>query len=217
MFVSIVSIDGAPVLASESTVEVVSHKRSGWVMNFLDVVIILGLVSVFVVVFFSGLWRAIATLIALWVGLIGADIFGNPIGRLLHGIIPGIERWTANLIGFVLAFLIIGAIVLYLAIRSFRTLEQRSGYNFDVRGGMPILIATIRLACVVSLASVTVIVEVTSRTLDDIPAGETPEFAARQYQGATLRPATERIGEYVYNATGSWVPGGAPSVLAPED
>jgi hypothetical protein len=82
---------------------------------------------------------------------------------------------------------------------------------------MPVLLATILLACVVSLASVTVIVELTSRTLDDIPAADRPHFAARQYQNATLRPATERMSEYIYDATGSWVPGGTPSVLAPEE
>jgi hypothetical protein len=186
-------------------------------MNFLDVLIMVALVGVFVVVFFAGLWKALASIVALWVGLIGADLFGNAIGALLYRVVPEMERWTGNLIGFVLSFLIIGAVVLYLALRSFRTLSERSGYRFDIRGGMPVLLVTILLACVVSLASVTVIVELTSRTLDDIPTGESPDFAARQYQDATLRPATERIGEYVYNATGSWVPGGAPSVLAPED
>jgi hypothetical protein len=186
-------------------------------MNLLDILIIVLLVSVFCVLFFAGLWRSLSALVALWVGLIGADIFGNPFGNLLNGLIPGIERWTANLIGFILAFLLVGSLILYLALRSFRTLSRRAGYRFDVRGGMPIVLATVFLASVVSLASVTVLVELTSRTLDDIPAGETPDFAHRQYHGATLRPATERMGEYVYNATGSWVPGGAPSVLAPEE
>jgi hypothetical protein len=186
-------------------------------MNLLDILIVLFLVSVFAVVFFSGLWRALSSLVALWVGLVGADLFGNPIGSLLYNLIPGIERWTANLIAFVLSFLIIGSVVLYLALRSFRTFSERSGYRFDLRGGVPVLLATILLACVVSLASVTVIVELTARTLDDIPAGERPDFATRQYYEASLRPATERIADYVYNATGSWVPGGAPSVLAPED
>lgn len=186
-------------------------------MNVLDILIILALVAVFIVIFFAGLWKALASLLSLWIGLIGADLFGTAIGSLLDSIIPGIERWTANLIGFILAFLIVAAVIMYLALRSFRTLSERSGYRFDFRGGSPVLILTILLACVVSLASVTVLVELTSRTLDDIPAGESPDFATRQYNGAALRPATERIGEYVYNATGSWVPGGAPSVLAPED
>lgn len=186
-------------------------------MNFLDVLIILTLVSMFCVLFFAGLWRSLAALVALWVGLIGADIFGNPIGRMLNNIIPGIERWTSDLIGFVLAFLIIGSAVMYLALRSFRTLSRRAGYHFDIRGGMPVLLITILLASVVSLATVTVFIELTSRTMDDIPAGEAPGFAHRQYHEASLRPATERMSDYVYNATGSWVPGGAPSVLAPED
>jgi hypothetical protein len=186
-------------------------------MNFLDILIIIALVSIFGVLFFAGLWKSLASLISLWVGLVGADLFGTPIGRMLYGTIPGIERWTADLIGFVLSFLAVGAIVMYLALRSFRTLSERSGYRFNLRGGMPVLIFTILLASAVSLASVTVLVELTARTLDDIPAGESPDFANRQYRGATLRPATERIGDYVYNATGSWVPGGAPSVLAPEE
>jgi hypothetical protein len=186
-------------------------------MNLLDALILLALVAVFIAIFFAGLWKALASLVALWVGLIGADLFGVPLGRILHGLIPGVERWAANMIGFVLAFLIVGAVILYLALRSFRTLSERSGYRYDVRGGMPVLLATILLACVVSLASVTVIVELTSRTLDDIPAADRPHFAARQYQNATLRPATERMSEYIYDATGSWVPGGTPSVLAPED
>jgi hypothetical protein len=186
-------------------------------MNLLDALILLALVAVFIAVFFAGLWKALASLVSLWVGLIGADLFGAPLGSILHGLIPGVERWTANLIGFVLAFLIVGAGILYLALRSFRTLSARSGYRYDNRGGMPVLLATILLACVVSLASVTVIVELTSRTLEDIPAGERPHFASRQYQDATLRPATERMSEYIYDATGSWVPGGTPSVLAPEE
>jgi hypothetical protein len=186
-------------------------------MNLLDVLVVLALVSIFCVLFFAGLWRSLAALISLWIGLVGADIFGNPLGRMLHRIIPGIEWWTANLLGFILAFLIIGAVVMYVAVRSFRTLSTRTGYRFDLRGGLPVLLITILLASVVALASVTVFVELTSRTLDDIPAGERPDFANRQYQNATLRPATERISEYVYNATGSWVPGGAPSVLAPEE
>ncbi len=186
-------------------------------MNLLDILILVAMLSVFTVVFFAGVWRAIASVIALWVGLIGADIFGNPIGRLLHSIIPNIERWTADFIGFVLAFLIVGVAVMYLTLRSFRTLQARSGYQFDVRGGMPILIVTVLLAGFVSLASVTVFIELTAQTLDDIPAGESPDFATRQYHEATLRPATERLSEYVYDATGSWIPGGAPSVLAPED
>jgi hypothetical protein len=186
-------------------------------MNLLDILVLVALVSVFCVVFFAGVWRAIAAVIALWVGLVGADIFGNPIGRLLHSIVPGIERWTADFIGFVLAFLMVGIAVMYLTLRSFRTLRARSGFRFDLRGGAPVLVLTIILAGVVSLASVTVFVELTAKTLDDIPAGEAPDFASRQYHGATLRPATERIADYVYDATGSWVPGGAPSVLAPED
>ena len=186
-------------------------------MNLLDVLIVAALVSVFIAVFFAGLWRALASLVALWVGLIGADIFGNPLGSVLRSLIPGVERWTANLIGFVLAFIIVAALVMYLAVRSFRTISQRSGYRFDLRGGAPILIATIALACIVSLASVTVFVELAGRTIDDIPTDETPAFAARQYHNAALRPATERISVYVYDATGSWVPGGTPSVLAPED
>ncbi len=186
-------------------------------MNLLDVLIILAMIAVFVGVFFSGLARALAMLVALWVGLIGADIFGNPIGRLLHGLIPGIERWTSNLIGFLVAMLLVGGLVLYLAVRSFRTLSARSGYRFDLRGGVPILLATVLLSAVVALATVTVVVEVTSNTLDEIPPGETPVFASRQYNNASLRTATEEIATYVYNATGSWVPGGAPSVLAPED
>jgi hypothetical protein len=186
-------------------------------MNLLDVLIIVALVSIFCVLFFAGLWRSLAALVSLWIGLVGADIFGNPIGRLLHRITPGIEWWTANLIGFVLAFLITAAIVMYVAVRSFRTLSTRAGYRFDLRGGLPVLLVTILIASVVSLATVTVFVELTSQTLDDIPVGERPDFANQQYQNASLRPATERISEYVYDATGSWVPGGAPSVLAPEE
>jgi hypothetical protein len=186
-------------------------------VNLLDILVLVALISVFTAVFFAGLWRAIALLIALWVGLVGADIFGNPIGRIVFSIIPNIERWSANLIGFILAFILIGVAVMYLTLRSFRTIEARSGFRFDVRGGMPVLIATVALAAVISLATVTVFVELTAKTLDDIPAGDTPDFASRQYHGAALRPATERISEYVYDATGSWVPGGAPSVLAPED
>lgn len=186
-------------------------------MNLLDVLIIVALVAVFIVIFFAGLWKAMAALVALWVGLIGADLFGNAIGSLLHNIIPGIERWTADLIGFVLSFGIVAALIVYVVLRSFRTLTERTGYRLDIRGGAPVLVATILLASVVSLASVTVFIELTSRTLDDIPTNESSDFATQQYRGAALRPATERIGEYVYNATGSWVPGGAPSVLAPED
>ena len=186
-------------------------------MNFLDILIILALVAVFVAVFFSGLRRALAALIALWIGLIGADIFGNPIGALLYRIIPGIERWTADLIGFILAFILVSIAIMYLALRSFRTLSARSGYRFELRGGPPVLILTILLACVVALGSVTVLVELTARTLDDIPAHESPDFAQRQYNEATLRPATETISRYIYDATGSWVPGGTPSVLAPEE
>jgi hypothetical protein len=186
-------------------------------MNLLDVVIVLALISVFALVFFGGLWRALAALVALWTGLIGADIFGNPIGRIVNGLIPDIERWTSDFIGFVLAFLIVGAAVMYLALRSFRTLSQRSGYRFDLRGGVPVLLLTVLLACVISLSTVTVVVELASRTLDDIPANESPDFANRQFREASLRPATERMSEYVYDATGSWIPGGAPSVLAPED
>lgn len=186
-------------------------------MNFLDVLIILFVVSVFIVIFFGGLWKALASLVALWVGLIGADIFGNLVGSLLSNVIPGIERWTADLIGFILSFLIVGGIILYLALRSFRTFSERSGYRLDIRGGFPVLLATVFLACVVSLASVTVVIELSSRTLSDIPPGESPDLVTEQFRGASLRPATERISEYVYNATGSWVPGGTPSVLAPED
>lgn len=186
-------------------------------MNLLDILIVVAVVSVFVVIFFAGLSRALASLLALWIGLIGADIFGNLLGDLLFQYIPGIESWTADLIGFVLAFIAIAALVMYLLLRSFRTLRRRSGIDFDIRGGVAALFATIVLAAVVALASITVLVELTSQTLDDIPPGETPDFAARQYNDASLRPATERIATYVYDATGSWVPGGAPSVLAPED
>ncbi|MEX2425561.1 MAG: CvpA family protein [Thermomicrobiaceae bacterium] len=186
-------------------------------MNLLDILIILALVAVFIGIFFAGLWRALSALVSLWIGLTAADIFGNPIGGILQGLIPDIEPWTSNLIGFILAFFIAGATVMYLSLRSFRTLTERSGYRFDIRGGMPVLILTILLACVVSLATVTVIVELAAETLDDIPTNEAPDFASRQYREASLRPATERMSEYVYNATGSWVPGGAPSVLAPED
>lgn len=186
-------------------------------MNFLDFLIIFGLVSVFAGVFIAGLGRAVAILIALWIGLIGADIFGTTIGSTLFNQIPGIESWTADTLGFLLAFIIVAGLVLYVALRSFRTFSARSSYRFDLRGGAPVLLATIVLAGVVALASVTVVVQVTARTIDDLPEDETPGFAVRQYDDAALRPATERISSYVYNATGSWVPGGAPSLLAPED
>jgi hypothetical protein len=186
-------------------------------MNFLDVLIIIAMIAVFAGVFFSGLSRALAALVALWLGLIAADIFGGVLGRLLYDQVPGIERWTADVIGFLLALIISTVLILYVTLRSFRTLSARSGYRFDVRGGAPVLLATILLAAVVALASVTVVVQVTARTIDDIPRDERPGFAVRQYEEAALRPATERIASHVYDATGSWVPGGAPSLLAPED
>ncbi len=194
-----------------------SGAPTGCAMNLLDILIILFLVSAFVVIFFAGLWKALASLAALWVGLVGADIFGNLLGSLLHGIIPGIERWTADLIGFVLSFLIVAGIILYLALRSFRTISERSGYRLDIRGGLPVLLATVFLACVVSIASVTVVIELASRTISDIPPGERPDFVTEQFHEAAFRPATEQIADYIYDATGSWVPGGTPSVLAPED
>jgi hypothetical protein len=186
-------------------------------MNFLDALIVLALIAVFGALFFAGLWRALSALVALWVGLIGADLFGRAIGSLLEEFIPGIEIWTARALGFLLAFIIVATLIMYLALRSFRTLSARSGRSFEVRGGFPVLFATIVLAGVVALGTVTVVVQVSARTIEDLPQDETPGFAVRQYEGAALRPATERISSYVYNATGSWVPGGAPSVLNPED
>lgn len=186
-------------------------------MNLLDILIVVALVAIFGVVFFAGLARALVTLLALWIGLIGADIFGNLIGDLLGGVIPNIEPWTADLIGFLLSFAIIAVLVVYLAIRSFRTLSARSRHRLDQRGGAPVMALTVVLALIVSLASVTVFVELVSESIEEIPEGERPTFAARQYEEASLRPATERVATYVYDATGSWVPGGAPSVLAPDD
>jgi hypothetical protein len=186
-------------------------------MNFLDATIILALVAVFFGLFFAGLWRALAALIALWVGLIGADVFGRSVGNLLQNLIPGIEVWTANALGFLLAFVVVAALIVYLAVRSFRTLSARSSRSFEARGGFPVLLATILLSGIVALGTVTVVVQVSARTLDDLPQDDTPGFVIRQYENAALRPATERISTYVYNATGSWVPGGTPSVLNPED
>lgn len=140
------------------------HERTAGVaiVNLLDILIVVALVAIVGTLFFAGLARALVTLLALWLGLIGAAIFGSLVSDLLRGAIPGIESWTAEIIGFLLTFAIIGALVVYLAVRSFRTLTARSGVRLQQRGGWPVLVLTIALSVVVSLASVTVIVELMS-------------------------------------------------------
>jgi hypothetical protein len=186
-------------------------------MNLFDGVIVILLFGIFAAVFIGGLGRAFAALLALWLGLIGADVFGAMVGRLLHRVIPSVEVWTAHVLGFFIALIVVVSVVMYLLLRSFRTLSSRSGIRFDVRGGIPALLATIVLAGVLALASVTVVVQAAGYAIDQTPRSEVPGFVARQYYQASLRPGAQRIAGYVYEATGSWVPGGTPSVIAREN
>jgi hypothetical protein len=183
-------------------------------MNLFDFIIILLLFGIFAAVFISGLTRALAIAVAMWIGLIGADVFGGMFGRLLYRFIPGIEQWTSHILGFFFALFLVAALVIYLLLWSFRSISARSGYRLDLRGGIPALLATIVLAGVLALASVTVLVQAAGYAIDHTPPRERPGFVVRQYQDATLRPGAERMAGYVYEATGSWAPGGTPSVIA---
>jgi hypothetical protein len=55
-------------------------------MNILDVFIVFSLVAAFAGVFMTGLWRARGMPVALYIGLIGADILGSAVaGRFIAG------------------------------------------------------------------------------------------------------------------------------------
>jgi hypothetical protein len=125
--------------------------------------------------------------------------------------------WTAELIGFLLALLIVTAATLYVLVRSFRVWGETHRWRIEYQGGFPLLVAAILLAGLLAIMSVAVVVKARARTVDRLPPQETPTLAMRQFRESALLAVTIEVSDHIYSVTASWIPGSTPSLITPAD
>lgn len=185
-------------------------------MNVFDLAIVVLFLVVFTVGFFSGFSRLVVALISLFLGLVSASIGYGGFAAVLMGAAPSMTDWTADVASFFVVTLIIGGLVFYAILWSFRVTALRTRHLLEWRGGTWGLIGLALLSVVLAVVVVTTAVQVSDWTVSQFPPSQNVTIAVRSsLQESILAANAMRLSPYLYDAVGAWVPGGPPPILKP--
>lgn len=184
-------------------------------MNWVDLVVLVIFLVVFTLGFFGGLGRALAAIIAVFVGLVSAGVFYRALGSAISGLFSTIPDWVAQLVGFFIVAIVIGAAALYALIWSFRITPLRTRRVLELRGGFPAVLFVALLSVVLAIGVITPLAQVTDWSARQIPVSGTSVTVRRELDESVLMTQALRLAPYLYDGVGSWIPGSPPTILRP--
>ncbi len=184
-------------------------------MNTLDIVVIAVFFGVFTAAFFAGVARSFAGLIALFVAIVVSAIFYSTLGDVLSRWLIPIDRNIANFVAFLLLMLGAGVGADYLLVRSFRISRLKSHLSLEFRGGVLGILGLIMLSFLISTTTLTVLTQVSNKTVNELPNGWGTTWLNNEYDGSTLAGQVLRLSPYLYDSVNLLTPGVAPVILQP--
>lgn len=184
-------------------------------MNLLDVIIVVVFLAVFTVGFFSGFGRILASLIAFFVGLVVSGMAYESLAEPIARIFTPIPPWLADLIAFFVVLLVVGGIILYALIWSFRVTPLRTRRVLELRGGFPGIFVVMLSAVILATVIVATLVQVLSWTGRQLPTAEASFSVSREIQDSPLASAALKLSPYIHDAAARWTPGGPSPILSP--
>lgn len=184
-------------------------------MNFLDLLMIVVFFGIFALGFFAGIWRCLAGLLSLVVGLVATSFFYQPVGDVLSGRFASLDFRVADLIGFLGVLFVAVFLVNYLLLRSFRTGRLRTRLTFETHGGLPWIALLSALSIALAIVVVAILVQVFDWTVREMPPERVTVWAANQYAESALSDQALRLSPYIYNAVNEVTPGTVPTILQP--
>ena len=184
-------------------------------MNLVDSVALLIFIGVFAAAFFAGFGRIIAAFLALAAGILAACAAYGELGGQLANLLAPINPLTADLIAFILLVAVISIVVFVVLLRSFAVSRLRTRLTFDMRGGLVSNLLVVIAAGVMAACVVVVVVQISDRTLMDLPAGSTVVTLRHKYNQSLIVSQALRMSPFVYDTIGQILPGKAPKILLP--
>ena len=184
----------------------------------MDIALVVVFLLVFTACFFAGFSRCLVALVALFLGLVAASIFYNPLSSAMTAAAPSLNEWIADVVSFFAITLVVGGIALYLMLWSFRVSALRTRRVLEWRGGIFGLAGVAITSVFLSVVVVTTVVQVSDWTVNQFPADQGTSVGVRKsLHGSVVAASAIQLAPYLYDAVGAWVPGGPPSILKPAE
>ena len=103
----------------------------------------------------------------------------------------------------------------YLLVRSFRISRLKSHLSLEFRGGVLGILGLIMLSFLISTTTLTVLTQVSNKTVNELPNGWGTTWLNNEYDGSTLAGQVLRLSPYLYDSVNLLTPGVAPVILQP--
>jgi|GEM_PF-823808 len=182
-------------------------------MAIADLLIVLLFVAFYTAIFLAGVGRGLLVLVASFVVLAAAALFVAPLATVFWGIVPGMSRWTSELVALVLVVSAIVVLGVLGNVWSWRLAPVATRRWFGSVGGPASLVLRSVVALLVTSVVLATVVNIISNTIDQLPADRVGIRLRREVVRSRLIPLARDAQRSIEWVALDWLPGDPPTIL----
>lgn len=186
-------------------------------MNVLDLLILLTFAGVIAAGFFVGVSKAVSAIVAIYFATVMSATFYEPLGDLMKRGVSDINASTANLISFMLLFILGSLGIGYVIVRSVESMSSSNRFVIlNNIGGAALGGIVAAVTITLSITVTVILVQALAQTTADATDGTMLSALGSQIKGSALAPVFLDLLPYVTRIVEPWFPGGLPPILTAE-